>query len=787
MSWLSGWDYRKSHEIVGSTAGAVTDYQIRIKVHYGSGTDSGEDVYLNEHCRTDFGDVRFTSDDGVTELPYWMEEKVDGDYAVFWVKIPSIPASPDTATIYIYYGNPDATTTSNQMLTGIAQLKEHKNYSAYDPNILFNKPTDTEIRIDSYSTGSSSLGEGFVFFVVPASWINGKYVRWKWDGYFSYSEARVVAEAFIMDGEYDRKSSSDFPSGGAIATKGNGRLQTLYQENVALTWGAYTRDVLVNISPALPYVTLFFRMGDGWTGQTVYLDIDFIEANTDAGGSGNIITLHFTESVRMEVTGTLNDYGLFRKYISPEPSHGAWGLEEYFGVIEVYASDSSSGTDLASAIDKLIEKIFESLDYATGLELAILWLAGWLYRKQHVIEGSSAGAVTDYQIRIVVHYGVGTDSGEDVYLNEHCRTDFGDVRFTDSDGITELPYWMEEKVDGDYAIFWVKVPSIPASPDTATIYIYYGKSDATTTSNGEATFQFFDDFLGTSLDLTKWDVQSGASYEVSESHLRLNGLSLEWNFGEPYVYSKSSWGDYRVVCKMSHDTDESLGDLNYWLIDVNHYYAIQHETRAGGHDNDFVYEDGEGTTGFIADFRYEWNVNEEVRYELRLYGSSVYHERHSISNPSRQTSGSVSNPRGFATTGRKIGFSGDALSGQLEVDWVFVTKYVDPEPSHSIWGSEEIYTPTKNVVVSNESVTPNSGFVGDSVTYSAIVKDEDGNPLPEDFVADLLMNSTVIIDNQHFVAGVYDSDTGELTLVFTVPSLPSGTKTVKLKWEEQTI
>jgi len=51
----------------------------------------------------------------------------------------------------------------------------------------------------------------------------------------------------------------------------------------------------------------------------------------------------------------------------------------------------------------------------------------------------------------------------------------------------------------------------------------------------------------------------------------------------------------------------------------------------------------------------------------------------------------------------------------------------------------------------------------------------------------LLMNSTVVVDNQQFVAGVYDSSTGELTLIFTVPDLPAGTKTVKLKWEEQTI
>ena len=57
-NWLSRWQYRKKHEVNGSTAGAVTDYQIRIRVHYGSGTDDGEDVYLNEKCRTDFGDIR---------------------------------------------------------------------------------------------------------------------------------------------------------------------------------------------------------------------------------------------------------------------------------------------------------------------------------------------------------------------------------------------------------------------------------------------------------------------------------------------------------------------------------------------------------------------------------------------------------------------------------------------------------------------------------------------------------------------------------------------------------
>jgi len=145
----------------------------------------------------------------------------------------------------------------------------------------------------------------------------------------------------------------------------------------------------------------------------------------------------------------------------------------------------------------------------------LIWLPGWEYRKLHEIIGSIAGAQTDYQVKIVVHYGSGVDNEEHVYLNGKCRTDFGDIRFTDSDGTTELSYWIEEKVDGDYAIFWVKIPNIPASPDKKMIYIYYGNPEAITTSDGEATFILFDDF--DVFDESKWVVTHGPYPEAYDS------------------------------------------------------------------------------------------------------------------------------------------------------------------------------------------------------------------------------------------------------------------------------
>ena len=116
MAWLSGWQYRKAITITGSSAGSVTNYQIEIRVEYGSGIDSGNVIYLGGKVNTDFSDVRFTDADGQTLLDYAKVICNDGSYAVFWVKVPSIVQN-GTATIYIYYGNSSATDASNPSAT----------------------------------------------------------------------------------------------------------------------------------------------------------------------------------------------------------------------------------------------------------------------------------------------------------------------------------------------------------------------------------------------------------------------------------------------------------------------------------------------------------------------------------------------------------------------------------------------------------------------------------------------------------------------------------------------
>jgi predicted GH43/DUF377 family glycosyl hydrolase len=57
------------------------------------------------------------------------------------------------------------------------------------------------------------------------------------------------------------------------------------------------------------------------------------------------------------------------------------------------------------------------------------------------------------------------------------QDDFDDIRFTASDGETELHYNKSSYSSGEYANFTVNVSSIAANPSTTVIYLYYGNPE----------------------------------------------------------------------------------------------------------------------------------------------------------------------------------------------------------------------------------------------------------------------------------------------------------------------
>jgi len=125
------------------------------------------------------------------------------------------------------------------------------------------------------------------------------------------------------------------------------------------------------------------------------------------------------------------------------------------------------------------------------------WLSGYAYRQQIPVNHTDDGAQANYQKWLTVNKTTGTSIPGTIYLQNHAlswaSTVPNDVRFTKADGTSELDYWIESS-DADTAQIVVELDAIPAHPDQGLPYIYYGKLNDITTSNGPNTFPFHDHF-----------------------------------------------------------------------------------------------------------------------------------------------------------------------------------------------------------------------------------------------------------------------------------------------------
>lgn len=143
----------------------------------------------------------------------------------------------------------------------------------------------------------------------------------------------------------------------------------------------------------------------------------------------------------------------------------------------------------------------------------------WAFTRPVTITNEPDKPLSDYQAFV------------DVAYDDDMNADFSDLRFVDEMG-TSLPYWIEDSTAPIDAKLWVRVPTIPAAGDTV-IMMCYGNLAAKSTSDGDATFVFFDGFDGNVLDPNKWLATSPV--EVSLGALKvLKGA----------VYSKGAAGTF---------------------------------------------------------------------------------------------------------------------------------------------------------------------------------------------------------------------------------------------------
>ena len=323
------------------------------------------------------------------------------------------------------------------------------------------------------------------------------------------------------------------------------------------------------------------------------------------------------------------------------------------------------------------------------------WLPDWTYRKAHTIFGGN-GSGTDYQLQLQIYYDSGIDSGNTVYLSSNCQPDFDDLRFTDNDGITLLSYWIEDYTYGGSATVWVKVND---NLDTdQTIYLYYGNPLANSTSNGDATFIFFEDFEGTSLNTTKWSVTtyaSGNTFEVINSELHADIVGLSSYAWSGYIFDTNEVF-YDTNFQVHVESRWSGYDYSRGRAHVSTPFLIDNDTQVTGMDVSaygdymvtlYTYFDSSSQWSSVSDY-----TSGNAVFDYRVSGGSGFNMQMS-GTYSRLFSGTIA---GFSYPFNlglyaQLYFWTSNMYADVYYDIVYIQKYSPTSPTHGIWEEEEVY------------------------------------------------------------------------------------------------
>jgi hypothetical protein len=412
---------------------------------------------------------------------------------------------------------------------------------------------------------------------------------------------------------------------------------------------------------------------------------------------------------------------------------------------QTYEADFNAGVlndvDTASYPDDVVLTAVESEPTASiGTEQS--WYYSSWSRRAPVTITNTGTAQTDYQVSI------------DVTYDGDMQTDFDDIRFVDSDGITPLAYCSEIIIDSTSAVFWVKIPSIPSG--SKTIYMYYGNPTADNACDGDATFLFYDNFPGSSINGTKWSVWS-ANVSVSGSVATIDntgswgGIASQTNFTLPY----------RFICRVQKTTTIGLGQagLEHWYASTGDDTLHALDVWGGGRQEIYYTSKYDGSDEW--DEIGTWNLS--TWYHIEIQGETDrirYYRDGGLRNDEINTSA-------IPTGAMEVLFSSASNGDQLLVDYCFVSKYVDPEPTASV-GAEDGWSRYAPVTINN----PLSSLTDHQVRVDV--------PYDSDMQSDFDDIRFYDSDGMTPLAHWRESYTAATSAIFWVkiPSMPSGSKLI---------
>ncbi len=318
----------------------------------------------------------------------------------------------------------------------------------------------------------------------------------------------------------------------------------------------------------------------------------------------------------------------------------------------------------------------------------------WQYYRDITIS-NPGGALSEYQVLVNL-------SGSS--FPEGAQAGGADIRFEDASG-AELSYWIEH---WDYAnrstLIWVNVTGIPLG--ASTIRMYYGNPSASPSLNGMNTFDFFDDFSGTSLDTSRWSPNytgtggSGSSIAVGNGELK---LTRDGSLNS-YAYTQSIYAVSTDMIVETRAKSDIAGANSHSFI----YNGLFQYLSGNPNDNEYArplifirtysdttrsyellsalntsetlpYPIGQtnlGNDGWTRDIYNIFKIERIGNTSVKFYVNDSLLGIHSTYIPTESL-------HLYLKIGNQ-GYAYESIDRSMWYDWVRVRKYASPEPSVSV-------------------------------------------------------------------------------------------------------
>jgi len=294
---------------------------------------------------------------------------------------------------------------------------------------------------------------------------------------------------------------------------------------------------------------------------------------------------------------------------------------------------------------------------------------GWQYRVPIVIL-NSATTINDYQIFI-------TTTSLGTTFKSRIKALSADIRFTDKNN-KELNYWIDESTSIIIG-YWVRISTLTnAIPET--IYMFYGNASASSSSNGNNTFSFFDDFNDNSLDPTKWlKVLGSGTVDVYEQN---NELEIKNNgANRAYARSYSSFSAPFIVefkAKKSENIESQIqwdGNISGGINEIQNGYIYRWNSWDAP-TKLVLQKEVAGVQTALGNYTLALNTNwYHYKTLAKTNGIECYYNMTQIIITADTT-----------RTNGYIGFSARETPSAINAfyDNVFVRKYISVEPTYAV-------------------------------------------------------------------------------------------------------